>query len=646
VLGVAAVFGRTLDYELLRAISDLPDEALVVALEEAEKASLLVSDDSGRLTFAHELVRQTLLSGLTALRRQTLHLRVAEELQELHATDAEIAGHYRLAGAAADPARFIDYSASAGEHALEVRAYAESARLFGDAIAAIQTRRGALVNGTRLVDLHRKCSQAYSRLVKWPEARRELQAALDLLSNEATAERAAVLIDLAVACRWDNDLNSCRRHAEEALQLAESLNRQDLKAGAMASVAFVEFSEGDIARGAMSYSSAIERALGVDLSVSKTAEAGFGHLLYLSGRHSESVEHGLRAVSVARELSDMATLTYALGPLGLSLAASGRYREAEEAFAEARVVGNRYGIGGFLARAISMSATPHLDLFDFDGALEIAQEATGYARRFNFDSAIVSTAIDCLLIRLRSGDLARALETLPGVRDLVKGKVNAQGTWLHGWLWGLRLAQIEAEVALAQSDWQEAVRLATESIQASRARMRPKYESAGLATRAQALVALGRKRQAIADLTEAVAVARRTADPAMFLRTAASMLRVEADASLADEATQCIARILNQVPNAQIRRCFEASETVQFVYSVHGPDWKQRVQSQAYLDGLSPREVEVLRLVAEGKSNAQIADELVISVNTVQRHVGNILSKTGLANRTQAASYAHRAGIA
>ena len=52
-----------------------------------------------------------------------------------------------------------------------------------------------------------------------------------------------------------------------------------------------------------------------------------------------------------------------------------------------------------------------------------------------------------------------------------------------------------------------------------------------------------------------------------------------------------------------------------------------------------------MRLVAAGKSNAQIADELVISVNTVQRHVGNILSKTGVANRTQAAAYAHAAGI-
>ncbi|HEY4686237.1 MAG TPA: alpha/beta fold hydrolase, partial [Dehalococcoidia bacterium] len=58
--------------------------------------------------------------------------------------------------------------------------------------------------------------------------------------------------------------------------------------------------------------------------------------------------------------------------------------------------------------------------------------------------------------------------------------------------------------------------------------------------------------------------------------------------------------------------------------------------------GLSLREVEVLRLIAAGRSNQQIADELVISLNTVARHVSNIFDKTGAANRTEAASYAHR----
>ena len=62
-------------------------------------------------------------------------------------------------------------------------------------------------------------------------------------------------------------------------------------------------------------------------------------------------------------------------------------------------------------------------------------------------------------------------------------------------------------------------------------------------------------------------------------------------------------------------------------------------------DALSQREVEVLRLLATGKSNRDIADVLYISLNTVATHVRNILTKTGTANRTEAAAYALRHGL-
>lgn len=60
---------------------------------------------------------------------------------------------------------------------------------------------------------------------------------------------------------------------------------------------------------------------------------------------------------------------------------------------------------------------------------------------------------------------------------------------------------------------------------------------------------------------------------------------------------------------------------------------------------LTDREMEVLRLIADGMSNGDIADELVISEKTVKSHVTNILSKLHLADRTQAAVYAWREGI-
>ena len=61
---------------------------------------------------------------------------------------------------------------------------------------------------------------------------------------------------------------------------------------------------------------------------------------------------------------------------------------------------------------------------------------------------------------------------------------------------------------------------------------------------------------------------------------------------------------------------------------------------------LTEREVEVLKLLTQGLQNKEIAEELVISERTVSTHVSNILSKLHLANRTQAALYALKEGLA
>jgi NarL family two-component system response regulator LiaR len=63
-------------------------------------------------------------------------------------------------------------------------------------------------------------------------------------------------------------------------------------------------------------------------------------------------------------------------------------------------------------------------------------------------------------------------------------------------------------------------------------------------------------------------------------------------------------------------------------------------------DPLTPREVDVLQLIAQGLGNQEIADKLVIGEATVRSHVSNILSKLHLASRTQAALYALREGYA
>ncbi|OZQ58905.1 DNA-binding response regulator [Paenibacillus sp. VTT E-133280] len=68
-------------------------------------------------------------------------------------------------------------------------------------------------------------------------------------------------------------------------------------------------------------------------------------------------------------------------------------------------------------------------------------------------------------------------------------------------------------------------------------------------------------------------------------------------------------------------------------------------ESPAYKE-LTEREMEVLRLLAQGKSNQDIADQLIIGIKTVKFHVTNILAKLGVEDRTQAAIYAYKNGLA
>jgi DNA-binding NarL/FixJ family response regulator len=70
-----------------------------------------------------------------------------------------------------------------------------------------------------------------------------------------------------------------------------------------------------------------------------------------------------------------------------------------------------------------------------------------------------------------------------------------------------------------------------------------------------------------------------------------------------------------------------------------------RDRGVTFPDDLTAREVEVLRLLAIGRTNKDVSLVLAISLNTVATHVRNILNKTQCANRTEAAAYAIRCGL-
>jgi tetratricopeptide (TPR) repeat protein len=207
-----------------------------------------------------------------------------------------------------------------------------------------------------------------------------------------------------------------------------------------------------------------------------------------------------------------------------------------------------------------MSGGFHLSVFDLDGAESIHTEARELARSLNFMPTIVSSGIDLLFVHLRRIDVARAQALLPDVER----EAAATPGW-HDWLWQGRLKQVRAELALACGNASTAFEYAQGAIEYWRGNGRIKYEALGHITAARALGALGRTREAIAHARDALAVARRSSDPALLLWTLNVLLALDGNDALAGEARTVSAAIKLELPDESMQRRFDESELVQAI---------------------------------------------------------------------------------
>jgi len=179
-LAGAAVIGRNFTFELVDALGEVSTDSLLDGIEEAHRARLLSSNEDAfqaRFTFSHELIRQTLLTGLSLPRRQRLHLRVAEAIERVFARDveahaADLAHHLYQAGAAADPEKAVRYLVLSGDRAMEGAAFEDALRSYDRAIGiqVADDRRARAELLFKLGFAQRSLGRTEESLASWREA--------------------------------------------------------------------------------------------------------------------------------------------------------------------------------------------------------------------------------------------------------------------------------------------------------------------------------------------------------------------------------------------------------------------------------------------------------------------------------------------
>jgi DNA-binding SARP family transcriptional activator len=555
LLVAAAVLGRDCPLELLARVAEIRDDEALPGLDEAVHGSLL-RETSGKYAFTHDKIREVAYMEAGEARRRVFHRRALQALREHGASAAELV-HHALASGLDDPA--FELSLAAGDAALRLLAARDALDHYRRA-RAIAERHGWTHT---VADLHVRFGKAFASLTQWVEARHELEAALETMGADETARRGEVLVDLLEVCWWSMEVPTMRRRAAELRALSEQLERPDLQIIALSWTAPALSADGDPAGCITVGEEALARGRALGFAPPPMMHGYMSLLYYQVGRFEEAVELSNEVLVAARKANHSSATLAALPHLGLSLAARGRYEEAARVFEDARRFGSEYGIGRLLARAIAMSAGYHLDVFDFAGNEALAEEARELARSLNFPPPAISAGLDLILNFARRQDVGRAEQLINEVAETAE-----TATAWHGWLWGLRLAEARAEVALGRGNWEAARALATRTIELCRAVGRTKYEAIALTTRGHALVAVGRTTDALGDFRRAVELARQIGAPALFVRAASLLLPLDGNDALEVEAQAAIRQILAALPDNTLRHSFEVAEPVRAVRRV------------------------------------------------------------------------------
>jgi DNA-binding CsgD family transcriptional regulator len=682
VLELAAVTGTRFEVDLVRDLAGLDEPAVLDALKELVAAQLVVEESAERFAFRHALTRQAVYASLLTRERRRLHREVAEALERspLAASDAtlpDLAGH---AYAAEMWEKALDYSRRAGDLAMDLYAAGAAMAHYTRALEAARH-----LSRPPDPDLARARGSAHELLGEFDRARADYETASDLARNSGQraseveallslgllwsardyaraglAVRNALAVardtgDDALVARCLNRLGNwhlnCERPAEalrchrEALAIVERLGDRRGVAETLDLLGGSAFMHGDLGQGRshLTRAIAIRREIGDRHGL---ASSLILHVMSAPTYHTDSVPAAASHAAVEADVEEGLAISRAIGwrageawalwmQGGMNLAPHGAYARAFPSMQAALAIAEEIGHRQWLAATHCMLGNACADLLDFNQATRHLELALTHAQATALPYWSRSASAWLASVAIARGDLDTADARLT---DLVTPGAPMESL-------AARLARcVAAELALARHKPDRALEIADRLVATAPGSSTGRPIARLELLRGEALTALGEYEAAAIALRRARDTAAELGTRSVLWRAHLALARLYRAQGCDDEATSAFAaaralidELASDVPDDALRATFLAG-TAPLLPTA-------RQTSEPGPGGLTPRELEIARLLTKGLSNREIAAELFITEWTAATHVRNILAKLGLSSRTQIAAWAVANGL-
>lgn len=634
LLSLAASFTGAFDVAVMAELAEAPEEALLESLDEAAGAGLVRPVDGGRFEFAHALVRQALFEDTSPSRRARVHRRVARALERVHSGHelehaAELAGQYRASASLPGAERGADYALEAARQARA--AYApEQAVLFLRAARELAPDRADVV------------------------PRLAVAEADALLIDDAVRTAAAVESTGASAAEFFGELALSLKDAGASEYVLAPLVARGLAAAgaehglAWARLILVLHPVEAIAAGPFR----LGRWRGFDPEAVRVARELGGELDYartLEPMDRRSAAETEELLALVRTWSEPRAVIHGLSVVARSFIYwTGGLRRAADVCRELLDVSRLYGSVTGTAYAVALLAELETAFGDFDAARDLQARGRSLVERLGPSHRLrhlIENAREIELLFV-SGDHREIAERYEAFARDDSRPV--------GWTQLIALSYAIAAHAAAGDKAAVARLLALVTPVLETLTPDDMIQGGNVASCADAIWSVGLPewagvhRRLIRDIIDAGVG---DCSGHSFELAAARLAAVEGDI---DDAAHWFERARStldasgQRPLRAIVDHDEGTVTGRADLLAAAHTQFRRLGMTRWLgrpDGLTAREVQVLRLLARGWTNRAIAGELVLSVRTVDRHVANLYAKIGARRRADATAYALRHGI-